>query len=264
MFDAVQDMEGEPGLELAIPDIDRYCYNAIYALTMLNYSYSTLGHVVQNIKAWSFADPHQALGDQEEILARVDVELRIMDECGRLHVLGLEKQWELAYAKAKARDEAEPEDKLLKIAEIADLEPESTSKAGYPDTEQLIPSTAMERLMDEGFRRSSTHRTANGETEAKATNLDIKGLSQEYNDSVDAVASYYPLSLVPSELVPVILLATQDAPASTGGSAGHNTRMMQKLSHIRYVTISDIKKVENTWYLHNIRDLASQVQLYGA
>ncbi|QRV84103.1 polyadenylation factor subunit 2 [Ceratobasidium sp. AG-Ba] len=115
MFDAVQDMEGEPGLELAIPDID-----------------STLGHVVQNIKAWSFADPHQALGDQEEILARVDVELRIMDECGRLHVLGLEKQWELAYAKAKARDEAEPEDKLLKIAEIADLEPESTSKAGYP------------------------------------------------------------------------------------------------------------------------------------
>ncbi|KAG8705585.1 hypothetical protein FRC09_002876, partial [Ceratobasidium sp. 395] len=171
MFDAIQEMEGERGLESVVSDIDRHA-------TL------TLDHVLQGMQQWGSVPIDQAVADEDDLLARIDAELKILDECNRYHVLGLEKQWELAYTKAKTRDEADLEEKLLKIAEEA-LEPEEPNS-----------STAMERLADEGFRRSDINRIhTKGETETDATVLELKTLSQRYNESVHATASYQPPAL---------------------------------------------------------------------
>ncbi|KAG9124712.1 hypothetical protein FRC07_010535 [Ceratobasidium sp. 392] len=235
MFDVVQDMEGERGLESVVADID-----------------SILDHVLQDIRQWGSMSTYQSVAEEDELLERIDAELKILNECRRYHLLGLEKEWDSAYDKAKARDEADLEDKLLKIAEEAS------------ELEELNPSTAMERLADEGFRRSDiSHIHAKGETETSATVLELKTLSQEYTDSVVATARYQPPSLIPNDLLPVIVPLVQGPAALEGNSIDHHGLSKQQLSHLPYVTISDIKKVENVRYLHNIRDLALQVRLYG-
>ncbi|KAG8746041.1 hypothetical protein FRC10_006380 [Ceratobasidium sp. 414] len=246
MFDAVQDMEGEPGLESVMSDID-----------------STLDHVLQDIQRWESVSTYQAVVGEDEFLTRIDTELKVLDECGRHHVLGLEKQWESAYAKAKIRDEADLEEKLLKIADDTSEQDEgkACSKSRNSPLAMSNPSTAMERLADEGFRRSGINRM--DEAETGATVLELKTLSQEYTDSVHAIARYYPPSLNPRDLPPAIVPLAHGPVTLEGSPADRDNLLVQRLSHLPYVTISDIKKVEHARYLHNIRDLALRVRLHG-
>ncbi|KAG9104524.1 hypothetical protein FRC06_001610 [Ceratobasidium sp. 370] len=249
MFDAVQDMEGEPGLESVMSDLE-----------------STLDRVLRGMQQWESISTYQAIVDEDEFLARIDTELKVLDECGRHHVLGFEKQWESEYAKAKVRDEADLEDKLLKIAdETSEQDAGKTcSKSQNSPPTMPNPSTAMGRLADEGFRRSDVNRMhVNGEAETGATVLELKMLSQEYTDSVHAIAQYYPPSLNPRDMRPAIAPLIQGPVTLRGNLADHDTLSVQQLSHLPYVTISDIKKVENARYLHNIRDLALRVRLHG-
>ncbi|KAG9096724.1 hypothetical protein FS749_007885, partial [Ceratobasidium sp. UAMH 11750] len=242
-------MEGEPGLESVMSDID-----------------STLDHILRDIQRWKSVSAYQAVVDEDEFLTRIDTELKILDECSRHHLLGFEKQWESAYAKAKARDEADLEEKLLKIADEGS-EQDLGKICSKPQNSPLVmsnPSTAMERLADEGFRRSDINRShINGEAETGATVLELKTLSQVYTDSVHAIGRYNPPPLNPRDLQPAIAPLVQGPGTLDGNPVDHDSLSIQRLSHLPYVTISDIKKVENARYLHNIRDLALRVQLHG-
>ncbi|KAG9078929.1 hypothetical protein FS749_009007, partial [Ceratobasidium sp. UAMH 11750] len=251
MLDVVQEMEGEQGLELVISDVD----NAV-------------DHALQALKQWESISPYQALVDEGKFIACLDAELKALDECALHHVFGLEQQWGTAYIRAKARDEIDLEEKLLKIAE-EDLEPDvdgANSRAQSPPPVAPPPSTAMERLLAEGFKRSGINRIqVKGETEPDPSGFEVETLSREYNDSVQMTSQYQPPLLVPNDLSPVIAPLAQDL--ATAEAEGKPTDpddiSMHQVSHVPFVTISDINKMEDARYLHNIRDLTLQTRLYG-
>ncbi|KAG8691570.1 hypothetical protein FRC08_010146, partial [Ceratobasidium sp. 394] len=251
MLDIVQEMEGEQGLELVISDVD----NAV-------------DHALQVLKQWESISPYQALVDEGKFIACLDAELKALGECALHHVFGLEQQWGTAYIRAKARDEIDLEEKLLKIAE-EDLEADvdgANSRAQSPPPGAPPHSTAMERLLAEGFKRSGINRIpVKGEAEPDPSGFEVETLSREYNDSVQMTSHYQPPLLVPNDLSPVIAPLAQDlATAEAGGKpTDPDDIAMHQVSHVPFVTISDINKMEDARYLHNIRDLTLQTRLYG-
>ncbi|KAG8747368.1 hypothetical protein FRC12_014089, partial [Ceratobasidium sp. 428] len=249
MLDTIQDMEGELGLDLVISDIS-----------------STIDHALQALKQWESISPYQALVDEGRFIACIEAELKLLDECELHHVFGLEQQWSTAYIRAKARDEVDLEEKLLKVAE-EDLEPDvdgTHSRAQTPPPVTPPASTAMERLLAQGFKRSRMNQiSVRGEVEPDAAGFDIETLAQEYNDSVQMTSQYQPPLLVPNDLSPVIAPLAQDLVIGEEKSADPDSFSMHQVTHVPFVTISDINKMEDARYLHNIRDLSLQTRLYG-
>ncbi|KAG8741883.1 hypothetical protein FRC12_015521, partial [Ceratobasidium sp. 428] len=249
MLDTIQDMEGELGLDLVISDIS-----------------STIDHALQALKQWESISPYQALVDEGRFIACIETELKLLGECELHHVFGLEQQWSTAYIRAKARDEVDLEDKLLKVAE-EDLEPDvdgTHSRAQTPPPVTPPASTAMERLLAEGFKRSRMNQiSVRGEAEPDTTGFNIEALAQEYNDSVQMTSQYQPPLLVPNDLSPVIAPLAQDLVVGEEKSADPDSFSMHQVTHVPFVTISDINKMEDAHYLHNIRDLSLQTRLYG-
>jgi hypothetical protein len=80
---------------------------------------------------------------------------------------------------------------------------------------------------------------------------------------VHTTSQYQPPLLVPHELSPVIAPLVQDLVTTEGKSIDPDDLSMQQVTHVPFVTISDIKNMEDAHYLHNIRDLTLQIRLYG-
>jgi hypothetical protein len=113
--------------------------------------------------------------------------------------------------------------------------------------------------------RSRTGRSYLGiAPDAEASALELQSLSREFHDCVHMTSQYQPL-LVPHELSPIVApLAEELQTASTRDPSdpSPDTSMLQ-VTHVPFVTISDINKMEDARYLHNIRDLTLQIRLYS-
>ncbi|QRW12775.1 Tyrosine kinase catalytic domain protein [Ceratobasidium sp. AG-Ba] len=249
MLDAVQDMGGEPGLEPVISDIN-----------------CALEHALQALKQWASISPYQAVLDEAKFIACIEGELQILGECNMHYVLGFEHQWSSSYARAKMRDESDLEEKLLQIAEEElEQDADGTNSRAQSPPPKTSPSTAMERLLAEGFKRSGMKRIQiNNETAPDPLGLDIETLSREYNDSVQMTSQYQPPLLIPNDLSPVVAPLVQELASADPGYLGDPDDVsMHQVSHVPFVTISDINKMESATYLHNIRDLSLQIRLFG-
>ncbi|CAE6388291.1 unnamed protein product [Rhizoctonia solani] len=248
ILDRIQDMNGEPGLESVLLDVD-----------------NTLSRVIEALRQWESLSPYQAIVDEGKIALCLEMELRVLGECDIHHVLGFEQEWEKKYARAKELDDRDLEEKLLKMAE----EPEPVIESPEPRAVQLTPvssnSTAMARLARDGFARSRMAQSyldvpSNGENFLKG----LEALTKEVHDSITTVAQHQPL-LNAHQLSPIVaplmdeLLSTRDN-KPLGDQA--DPPMLQ-VTHVPFVTISDISKMEDAHYLRNIRDLSLQIRLYS-
>lgn len=250
MLDRIQDMSDEPGLESIVLDVS-----------------DTLNHALQALREWESISPYQAIIDEGKIALCLEAELRALSECDLHHVLGFEQQWKSAYVRAKDRDENALVKKLLLLAEDS---PGPNSNEREPRAESPSPSvptqeTAMERLRDEGFTRSGTTRSYLTITPgAKASEVELETLSREFNDCVHLTSQFQPL-LNPHELSPVVAPLAQELLTSAAGNPPglQNDASMLQVTHVPFVTISDINKMEDAHYLHNIRDLTLQIRLYS-
>ncbi|KAF8706761.1 Protein tyrosine kinase, partial [Rhizoctonia solani] len=239
-------MYGEPGLESVLLDVD-----------------NTLSRVIEALRQWESLSPYQAIIDEGKIATCLEAELRALGECD-IHHLGFEQEWAKNYIRAKELDDRDLEEKLLRIAEespepaIEDREPMGV-QSSVPST-----STAMGRLARDGFTRSRiTQRhldaSSNGENFLKG----LEALTKEVHDSITTVAQHQPL-LNAHQLSPIVaplmneLLSIRDKPLGD-----QTDSPMLQVTHVPFVTISDINKMEDAHYLRNIRDLSLQIRLYS-
>ncbi|CAE6470932.1 unnamed protein product [Rhizoctonia solani] len=246
ILDRVQDMRGEPGIESVLLDVDN--------------------RVLEALRQWESISPYQAIVDESKIASCLEMELRALGECDLHHVLGFEQEWEKKYARAKELDDRELEEKLVRIAEET---PEPVIEEPEPGVAQPPPissdSTAMGRLAREGFARSRISPrhpcvTSNGETFL----TELEALTKEVHDSITMVAQHQPL-LNAHQLSPIVaplmdeILSAQD---NNSLNKQADSPMLQ-VTHVPFVTISDINKMEDAHYLRNIRDLSLQIRLYS-
>ncbi|KAF8608237.1 kinase-like protein [Ceratobasidium sp. AG-I] len=246
MLDRIQDMEGEPGLESVMLDLN-----------------NTLKSTLQALKPWESISPYQAIVDEVKFVDCLETQRRVLGDCNLHHVFGLEHQWKAAYLRAKGRDETDLEGKLLKLAEEPP-EPDVEGVASRPPSPspRVIPSTAMERLLAEGFKRSGINRNyPSNRSDSTTPIFELRALSQVFKDSVDRTSQCQPL-LVPHELSPVVAPLVQDL-TSIEEDSNPEKIPMQQVTHVPFVTLSDMNKMEDAHYLHNIRDLTLQTRLFG-
>ncbi|CEL52601.1 hypothetical protein RSOLAG1IB_05806 [Rhizoctonia solani AG-1 IB] len=249
VLDRLQDMHGEPGLESVLLDVD-----------------NTLSRAIEALRQWESISPYQAIVDEGKIALCLETELRALGECDTHHVLGFKQDWGTKYARAKELDDRDLEEKLLKIAEEA---PEPVIEHSEPRVVQSPAvssnSTAMGRLARDGFSRSRMVLSypdprSSGETFLKG----IEALTEEVRDSMTRVAQYQPL-LNADQLSPIVaplmdeLLSTRDN-KPLGDQV--DSPMLQ-VTHVPFVTISDVNRMEDAHYLRNIRDLSLQIRLYS-
>ncbi|KAH7334704.1 kinase-like domain-containing protein [Rhizoctonia solani] len=249
ILDRIQDMRGEPGLESVILDVD-----------------NTLSRVLEALRQWESISPYQAIVDKGKIALCLEMELRALGECDLHHVLGFEQEWEKKYARAKELDDHELEDKLMRIAEEI---PEPVIEEPEPRAAQPPPvssdSTAMGRLAREGFARSRMSPRHPGVPSNGETFLtELEALTEEVHDSITMVAQHQPL-LNAHQLSPIVApLMDEILSARDNNSLNKQADSpMLQVTHVPFVTISDINKMEDAHYLRNIRDLSLQIRLYS-
>ncbi|QRW25313.1 mitogen activated protein kinase [Rhizoctonia solani] len=240
-------MYGEPGLESVLLDVD-----------------NTLSRVIEALRQWESLSPYQAIVDEGKIATCLEVELRALGECDIHHVLGFEREWAKNYIRAKELDDRDLEEKLLRIAEES---PEPAIENPEPmGVQSSVPSTstAMGRLARDGFTRSRiTQRHLDASSSGENFLKGLEALTKEVHDSITTVAQHQPL-LNAHQLSPIVaplmdeLLSIRDKPL------GEQTDSpMLQVTHVPFVTISDINKMEDAHYLRNIRDLSLQIRLYN-
>ncbi|CAE6438486.1 unnamed protein product, partial [Rhizoctonia solani] len=244
ILDRIQDMRGELGLESVILDVD-----------------NTLSRILDALRQWESISPYQAIVDEGKIASCLETELRALRECDLHHVLGFEQEWEKKYARAKELDDRDLEEKLIQIAEET---PEPTTEEPEPGPHSLpvsSSSTAMGRLAREGFARSRiTQRYLDAASNGGSFLTELEALTKEVHDSITMVAKYQPL-LNAHQLSPIVA-PLMDELLSTRDSNPTDSPMLQ-VTHVPFVTISDINKMEDAHYLRNIRDLTLQIRLYS-
>lgn len=109
--------------------------------------------------------------------------------------------------------------------------------------------------------RSRISRSHPGTTsDSEASPLELKSLSQEFYDCVHTTSQYHPL-LIPDELSPIVAPLVEELRTMANGQP-LNSSMLQ-VTHVPFVTISDINKMEDAHYLYNIRDLTLQIRLFN-
>ncbi|CUA66988.1 hypothetical protein RSOLAG22IIIB_02899 [Rhizoctonia solani] len=248
ILDRIQDMRREPGLESIILDID-----------------NTLSRILDALREWESISPYQAIVDEGKIALCLETELRVLGECDSHHVLGFEQEWGKKYVRAKELDDHDLEEKLLRIAEGTPEPAIEEPKPGVHSSPVSSGSTAMGRLAREGFVRSRiTQRYLDAASNEGTFLTELEALTKEVHDSVTMVAKHQPL-LNAHQLSPIVaplmdeLLSVRD-----GDPLGSSTDpSMLQVTHIPFVTISDINKMEDAHYLRNIRDLTLQIRLYS-
>ncbi|CAE6412363.1 unnamed protein product [Rhizoctonia solani] len=182
-----------------------------------------------------------------------------------VHQLGFEQEWGKKYVRAKELDDHDLEEKLLRIAEGTPEPAIEEPKPGVHSSPVSSGSTAMGRLAREGFVRSRiTQRYLDAASNEGTFLTELEALTKEVHDSVTMVAKHQPL-LDAHQLSPIVaplmdeLLSVRD-----GDPLGSSTDpSMLQVTHVPFVTISDINKMEDAHYLRNIRDLTLQIRLYS-
>ena len=112
------------------------------------------------------------------------------------------------------------------------------------------------------FKRSGINRNyPSNRIDSTTPIFELRALSQVFKDSVDRTSQCQPL-LVPHELSPVVAPLVQDL-TSIEEDPDPEKIPMQQVTHVPFVTLSDMKKMEDAHYLHNIRDLTLQTRLFG-
>ncbi|KAL5638310.1 hypothetical protein ACGC1H_005108 [Rhizoctonia solani] len=243
ILDRIQDMRGELGLESVILDVD-----------------NTLSRILDALRQWESISPYQAIVDEGKIALCLETELKALRECDLHHVLGFEQEWEKKYARAKELDDRDLEEKLIQIAEET---PEPITEEPEPGAHSPVSSssTAMGRLAREGFARSRiTQRYLDAASNGGTFLTELEALTKEVHDSITMVAKHQPL-LNAHQLSPIVA-PLMDELLSTRGSNPTDSPMLQ-VTHVPFVTISDINKMEDAHYLRNIRDLTLQIRLYS-
>ncbi|KAJ1306011.1 hypothetical protein OPQ81_010726 [Rhizoctonia solani] len=249
ILDRIQDMRGEPGLEYVLLDVD-----------------NTLSRVLEALREWESISPYQAIVDEGKIALCLEKELRALGECDLHHVLGFEQEWEKKYIRARELDDCDLEEKLLQIAEDTSKpaieEPEPRATQPPPASSG---STAMGRLAREGFVRSRmSQRDLDTSPNGEAFLAELEALTKEVRDSITMVAQHQPL-LNAHQLSPIVApLMDEILSSRDNDSLGDQTDSpMFRVTHVPFVTISDINKMEDAHYLRNIRDLSLQIRLYS-
>ncbi|KAF8756424.1 hypothetical protein RHS01_04465 [Rhizoctonia solani] len=187
---------------------------------------STLSRVIEALRQWESLSPYQAIVDEGKIATCLEVELRALGECDIHHVLGFEREWAKNYIRAKELDDRDLEEKLLRIAEES---PEPAIENPEPmGVQSSVPSTS----------------TAMG---------DWLGTGRPTSASIKCPPTLPIVAPLMDEL-----LSIRDKPL------GEQTDSpMLQVTHVPFVTISDINKMEDAHYLRNIRDLSLQIRLYS-
>lgn len=117
------------------------------------------------------------------------------------------------------------------------------------------------RLIVLQFKRSGINRHYPiNKLESTMPIFELRALSQVFKDSVDRTFQCQPL-LVPHELSPVVAPLVQDLTSIEDSNP--EKIPMQQVTHVPFVTLSDMNKMEDAHYLHNIRDLTLQTRLFG-
>ncbi|KAG8730858.1 Mitogen-activated protein kinase [Ceratobasidium sp. 423] len=248
ILDRIEDMRGEPGLESVLLDVD-----------------NTLSRVLEALRQWGSISPYQAIVDEGKIALCLETELRALGECDLHHVLGFEQEWEKKYKRAKELDDRDLEEKLLWIAEETSGPPIKEPEPGAAPPPASSSSTAMGRLAMEGFARSKVnHRYLDAAPNEETSLMELEALTKEVNDSITMVARHQPL-LDAHQLSPIVAPLVEELP-STGKDKSLNNQTdspILQVTHVPFVTISDMNKMEDAHYLRNIRDLSLQIRLYS-
>ncbi|ELU41974.1 protein tyrosine kinase domain-containing protein [Rhizoctonia solani AG-1 IA] len=250
ILDRIQDMYREPGLESVLLDVDKSVPVLLLAVWCTNWCISTLSRVIEALRQWESLSPYQAIVDEGKIATCLE--------------LGFEREWAKNYIRAKELDDRDLEEKLLRIAEES---PEPAIENPEPmGVQSSVPSTstAMGRLARDGFTRSRiTQRHLDASSSGENFLKGLEALTKEVHDSITTVAQHQPL-LNAHQLSPIVaplmdeLLSIRDKPL------GEQTDSpMLQVTHVPFVTISDINKMEDAHYLRNIRDLSLQIRLYS-
>lgn len=92
--------------------------------------------------------------------------------------------------------------------------------------------------------------------------MELETLSREFNDCVHLTSQFQPL-LNPHELSPIVAPLAQELSTLAAGNGLQSDAAMLQVTHVPFVTISDINKMEDAHYLRNIRDLTLQIRLYS-